>query len=244
MTTVITNPSVQLITISVFALLVGVLIGWFLVSSSRKKFERKLIDELAGLRTNFAYVREDAHDLRVQLKEAEAQKVRLGQLLESTSGHDKFLKVRTELETARKGIQALKALLGKREKENFLLKEKIYKYRQHRKAGSPLHPMPLHLKKLPSLSDGNDDLQLIQGIDEVIEHKLHSLGIVSYRQLAECSPAQLMSIQKLIGQNQALPLRHWVKAAHELFIEKYNCSENDENAFVPEPPSQQLRRSR
>lgn len=234
------NPSIQLIIFSTLALLVGVLIGWVLVGRSKKKIEQSLMDELAGLRTNFAYVREDAHDLRVQLKEAEKQRVRLSRLLESTSGHDKFLKVRTELETARKGIQALKALLGKREKENFLLKEKIYKYHQHRNASSPLHPIPLHLKQLPSLSDGKDDLKLIQGIDDLIEHKLHSLGIVSYRQLAECSPAQLMSIQKLIGQNQALPLRHWVKAARELFIEKYNYSENDENAFTTGLSSQQL----
>ncbi len=244
MTAASIHPSIQLIVISALALLIGSLIGWFVVSRSRKKVEQRLMDELAGLRTNFAYVREDAHDLRVKLKEAEAQKVRLAQLLESTSGHDKFLKVRTELETARKGIQALKGLLGKREKENFLLKEKIYKYRQHRNASSPLHPIPLHLKKLPTLSDGKDDLQLIKGIDETIEHKLHSLGIVSYRQLAECSPAQLVSIQKLIGQNQALPLRHWVKAARELFIEKYNYSENDENAFADTYSSQQARRAR
>lgn len=240
------NPSIQLIIISALALLAGMLIGWVVIGRIKKKIEQRLLDELTGLRTNFAYVREDAHDLRVQLKEAEKQRIRLSQLLESTSGHEKFLKVRTELETARKGIQALKALLGKREKENFLLKEKIYKYRQHRNASSPLHPIPLHLKKLPSLSDGKDDLKLIQGIDDLIEHKLHSLGIVSYRQLAECSPAQLMSIQKLIGQDQALPLRHWVKTARELFIGKYNYSENDENAFATRFPSQQLqsRRSR
>ncbi len=232
MTITIAGLPIELIATFVFTLLVGILIGWFLVINSRKKVERRLTDELVGLRTNFAYVREDAHDLRVQLKKAEVQKARLGKLLESTSGHDKFLRVRKELEVTRKGIQALKALLSQCEKENFLLKEKIYKYQQYQKASSSLHPIPSHLKKLPPLSDGKDNLQLIPGIDDATERKLHRLGIVSYRQLAECSPAQLASIQKLVGRSQTLPLHDWVKAARELFIEKYNCSENDESAFV------------
>lgn len=239
-----TSLPFQWIIISVIALIAGLLIGWFMAIRSKQRIEHRLVDELIGLRTNFGYVREEAHDLRVRLKETEGQNARLSKLLESTSGHDKFLKVRTELETARKGIQALKGILGKREKENFALKEKVYKYQQKKSAHSPLQPIPLHLNKLPTLDDGKDDLRLIQGIDEVIEHKLRSLGIISYRQLAECSPAQLVSIQKLIGEDQALPLRHWVKAARELFLGKYNCSENDENAFADDLVSQQARRFR
>lgn len=239
MNTVNILPYLQIILVSTATLLAGVMIGWFLASRSKQKTEQDLMDELIGLRTNFDYVREEAHHLRGQVKEAEAQKAHLVGVLESTSGHDKFLKVRTELETARKGIQALKSLLGEKDKENFLLKEKIYKYRQYRKASSPLHPMPVHLNHLPALSDGKDDLQLIVGINESIDHKLRDMGIISYRQLAECGSAQLMSIQKLIGQEQTLPLRQWVKAARALFIEKYNYSDNDDNAFAEELPSKQ-----
>ncbi|MEZ5536458.1 MAG: hypothetical protein R3F02_12630 [Thiolinea sp.] len=193
------------------------------------------MDELTGLRANYSYMREDAHELRVQFKRAEAQNTRLVKMLESTSGHERFLKVRTELETARKGIQALKGMLSKLENENFALKEKIYKYRQQKNTSLPLHPMPLYSKKLPLLNDGNDNLQSITGIDENIERKLHGMGIVSYRQLAECTPAQLLSIQKLVGAEQSLPLRSWVKAARQLFFEKYDCSENDASAFAEQP---------
>nr|CAA6829589.1 MAG: Unknown protein [uncultured Thiotrichaceae bacterium] len=232
-------PYFQLIIISATTLLAGFMIGWVVASKSKQKAEQRLMDELTGLRTNFDYVREEAYDLRVRVKEAEEQKDRLTHLLDTTSGHDKFLKVRSELETARRGIQALKSMLGKQEKANFLLKEKIYKYQQYRKANSPsLYPIPPHINKLPVLSDGNDDLQLIAGIDDMIDRKLHSLGIISYRQLAECGPAQLISIQQLIGEDQALPLRQWVKAARGLFIEKYNYSENEGGTFESMLPLQ------
>lgn len=225
----------HLVFIALPVLIIGVFAGWHIANRSSQKTEQRLVDELTGLRANFSYMREDAHELRVQLKNAETQNTRLVKMLESTSGHDRFLKVRTELETARKGIQALKGMLGKLENENFALKEKIYNYHQQKQTRSPLHPLPLNTEQLPLLNDGNDDLQCISGIDQTIEHKLHSMGIVSYRQLAECTPAQLLSIQKLVGREQQLPLRDWVKVARQLFIEKYDCSEND--AFVKPPLS-------
>lgn len=233
-------PSIEPVVIFSVALLLGMAIGWFIVIRKQQKIEYRLLDELVGLRTNFNYVREDAHVLRVQLREAEAQNLRLARLLKSTSGHDKFLKARTELETARKGIQALKSLLAQSEREKFALKEQIYK-QQHKKASSQVHPIPLHVKKLPVLHDGQDDLRLISGINASIDRKLRSLGIISYRQLAECSPTQLNSIQRLVGQNRELPLRQWVKAARELFIRKYNYSENDTGVFGENPSVANIR---
>lgn len=222
----------QMIIITAVVFISGVLTGWWVTKRNSQKTEQRLLDELTGLRANYSYMREDAHELRVQLKQAKIQNARLMKMLESTSGHGRFLKVRTELETARKGIQALKAMLGRLENENFALKEKIYKYRQQKNTRSPLHPMSLNVKQLPALNDGNDDLKRIDGINRDVERKLHSMGIISYRQLAECTPAQLLSIQNLAGSEQSLPLRDWVKAARRLFLEKYDCSENDAHAFA------------
>lgn len=225
----------QFMIISLCLLVFGTASGWLVVHRKGRKAEQRLLDELTGLRANYTYIREDAHELRVQLKRAEAKNERLVKLLDSTSGHDRFLKVRTELETARKGIQALKSQLGRLENENFALKEKVRRYQQQQIAGSPLHPLRLDAGQLPALNDGNDQLQYIAGISAEIERKLHSMGIMGFRQLAECTPAQLQSIQKLVGNEQPLPLRDWVKAARQLFLEKYHDSDNDADAFAGQP---------
>lgn len=78
------NPSLLQAVIFSIALLLGIAIGWFIVIRKRQRIECRLLDELAGLRTNFDYVREDAHELRVQLKAAETQNLRLTKLLAST----------------------------------------------------------------------------------------------------------------------------------------------------------------
>ncbi|PIE01368.1 MAG: hypothetical protein CSA79_00640 [Thiothrix nivea] len=227
--------SLQFVIIALCLFVLGVVLGWLVAQRKGRKIEQRLLDELTGLRVNYSYIREDAHELRVQLKQAEAKNNRLAKLLDSTSGYDRFLKVRTELETARKGIQALKSMLGRLENEKFVLKETVRRYHRQQITRSPLHLLGPDSGQLPALNDGHDNLQHITGISAQLEHKLHSMGIMSFRQLAECTPAQLQSIQNLVGDEQPLPLHDWVKAARQLFLEKYCNSENDANVFAEQP---------
>ncbi|MEZ5479973.1 MAG: hypothetical protein R3E95_21570 [Thiolinea sp.] len=174
--------------------------------------------ELAGLRINFQNAREDAHELRTRLKDSEIQKNRALQLLKATSGHENFKKARRQLESARLYIQKLTAELHRREQRIAELQDSIHVLRKHlrRRGTRPAVPSIQNIRRLPlprSFSQQGDNLQKINGIDAHIERKLRSLGIISYRQLAEISAQQQTTIQRLIGEGNILPIRQWAREA-------------------------------
>ncbi|MGB0845279.1 MAG: hypothetical protein ACPGSM_01095 [Thiolinea sp.] len=214
--------TLQAIVLTLISFSLGLLLGGWFISSRRKVTERKLQHELTGVKVNFQNAREDAHQVRSQLKQAEEQKDKLLKTLEVTSGHKEFLLVRRKLELARREIQVLKAELNRREQLIFDLKDVILTLRKH----LSIRPQPQvkalnNVVRLPVVEQAEDDLQQIEGLSAGIAHQLRSLGIVSFRQIAECSPQQLANIQRLIGQGQSLPLKHWVSAAEQLFRQKY-----------------------
>jgi len=199
----------------------GLLLGAWVISSRQKILEKKLQYELSGIKANFHNAREDAHQLRSQLKSTEQQKAKITRVLKLTSGHKKFLLVRSKLELARHEIQALKAELNRREQLIFDLKDVILTLRRH------LHIRPdprmknnivpiKTIVRIPTTGPAEDNLQLINGINEKIANQLNKLGIVNYRQLAECSAQQLNNMQRLIGQGEVLPVQQWLIEAQHL----------------------------
>lgn len=221
-------PILQTILIIIISFSIGLLLGGWFVGSRRNVVIKKLQYELSGTRVNFHNAREDAHDLRGQLKVAEEHRSKLSEVLESTSGHKKFSLVRKKLEVSRREIQLLKAELNRREQVVFDLRDVILTLKKH----LHIRPQPKtvdnvltidkKITKVPVIGPSEDNLQLIDGISDTIAHQLHSLGIVNYRQIAECGPRQLLNIQRLIGQGQRLPLRQWVIAARRLSQQKYD----------------------
>ena len=216
------QPTLQMLMLTLAGFSLGLLLGWVIVSLRKGRIEKRLQYELTGVHANFQSAREDAHQLRGQLKLLGEQKSRLLKMLESTSGHKDFLEVRRKLELSRRQIQLLKAELNRREQIIFDLKDVIHTLRRH----LYIRPQPeqkevAKLIKLPVVENSEDNLQLINGLSAEIAYQLRSMGIVNYRQLAECSPQQLSGIQRLIGQNEILPLQQWATEASQLYHQKY-----------------------
>ena len=84
-----------------------------------------------------------------------------------------------------------------------------------------LQPSGDNVFKLPVTGPAEDDLELIEGMTDDVAHQLRNLGLVGYRQIAECTPQQLVNIQRLIGGKQPLPLKQWVLSARQLCWQKY-----------------------
>ena len=67
-----------------------------------------------------------------------------------------------------------------------------------------------------------DDLRAVRGIGRSMERKLHSLGIVSYRQLAMLDGAELERVRaELTDFRGRIEREDWVGQARALFREKY-----------------------
>ena len=211
------------IVLAVISFSVGLVLGGWLIGSRRRASETQLRNELVGTKVNFRSAREDAHQLRGQLKQTAAQQARLSKTLAVTSGHRDFMLVRQKLELARREIQLLKAELSRREDLVFDLSDVIHTLRKHLRLRrqNQLRPVADNIIKLPVMGPAEDNLELIEGMTDKIARQLRSLGLVSYRQIAECTPPQLDNIQRLIGGKQQLPLKQWVLSARQLCWQKY-----------------------
>lgn len=217
--------ALQAIVLAVISFSIGLLLGGWLIGSRRRPGEKHLRHELAGVKANFQNAREDAHRLRGQLKQVEAHSAKLSQMLTVTSGHSDFQRVRQKLELARREIQSLKGELSEQEDKVFDLNDAIHALRKHVKLRRQNLPGKTNnIVKLPVTGSVEDDLALIDGMTDEAAHQLRNLGFVSYRQIAECSSQQLVSIQRMIGGKKPLPLKRWVLSARQLCWKKYGKS--------------------
>jgi predicted flap endonuclease-1-like 5' DNA nuclease len=73
--------------------------------------------------------------------------------------------------------------------------------------------------------DGSDELKAMRGIGDVLERKLHQLGIYRYQELAELKTEDLKRISVLIPDFKARMRRYdWVDQARRLHQTKYRDS--------------------
>ena len=216
--------AMQAIILAIISFSFGLLLGGWLIGSRRKASEKQLRNELAGIKVNFRSAREDAHQLRGRLKQAETRQGKMAKMLAVTSGHRNFMLVRQKLELARREIELLKDELNRREDLVFDLSDVINTLRKHIRLRRQNQQLPVgnnNIVKLPVMGPAEDNLELIEGMTDSIAHQLRSLGLVSYRQIAECTPQQLANIQHLLGGKQQLPLKQWVLSARQLCWQKY-----------------------
>ena len=84
-------------------------------------------------------------------------------------------------------------------------------------AAPPGVAQPLLTPAAPvSAARAEDDLTEIKGIGKVIERRLHELGVTSFRQLAELSPAEAKRINEAIDFPGRIEREHWIEQARAL----------------------------
>ena len=74
----------------------------------------------------------------------------------------------------------------------------------------------------PSVTPEEDDLKEISGIGPAMANKLHADGIVSFRQIAQLSPAEIEHIEtQVIHSAGRIHRENWIEQAKELHFKKY-----------------------
>jgi poly(hydroxyalkanoate) granule-associated protein len=66
-----------------------------------------------------------------------------------------------------------------------------------------------------------DDLKEISGLGPVLEGKLNSQGIISYRQIAQLGPKEIDHIEELLHSSGRIQRENWIAQAKELHFKKY-----------------------
>jgi len=66
-----------------------------------------------------------------------------------------------------------------------------------------------------------DDLTLLRGVGEVLQGRLHDLGIFTFKQIAVWTAAQVQEIARLIEAKDRIQRDYWVQQACELHYLKY-----------------------
>jgi predicted flap endonuclease-1-like 5' DNA nuclease len=100
-----------------------------------------------------------------------------------------------------------------------------------RNAVQPLEPETAEpaaqspLLAAPGLNVEPDDLTRIKGIGHVLQTKLNELGIVTYRQIAEFSEADIARVNESLDFPGRIERERWVEQA-EVLIEKNNPSQH------------------
>lgn len=72
------------------------------------------------------------------------------------------------------------------------------------------------LLQSPDLNVEPDDLTRIKGIGKVLQAKLNELGIVTYRQIAEFTPADISRVNEKLDFPGRIEREKWVEQAQEL----------------------------
>ena len=76
-----------------------------------------------------------------------------------------------------------------------------------------------------SASDTKDNLQKVKGIGEVIENRLHQLGIITFRQIASWNDADIERIENAINTPRfscRIRQNNWIEQAKEQHFLKYD----------------------
>jgi predicted flap endonuclease-1-like 5' DNA nuclease len=66
-----------------------------------------------------------------------------------------------------------------------------------------------------------DDLKEISGLGPVLEGKLNSQGIISYRQIAQLGPEEIDQIEEVLHSSGRIQRENWIEQAKELHFKKY-----------------------
>lgn len=66
-----------------------------------------------------------------------------------------------------------------------------------------------------------DDLTLLRGVGEVLQSRLHDLGIFTFKQIAVWTAAQVQEIARIIEAKDRIQRDYWVQQASELHYLKY-----------------------
>jgi len=211
--------------------------GWILHKLTRRAIDRAWINELTRLRKRRLRLLSRACHYRHQLQQCKLQENHTQQQLAARSDHIAFSHVRQQLETARTQLSTARLTLKQREQHILklidlvrLLKTQMHRERQQQRPHQTRQASPV-IAYLPDKRHAiqpkqQDDFLVIEGITLDIARKLHQLGITSYRQLAECSPEQQHSMQKLIGKETLLPINRWARQALHLYRQQNERANN------------------
>ncbi|HPE62058.1 MAG: hypothetical protein KDI15_02345 [Thiothrix sp.] len=233
-------PVSPVILATLVSLLLGMLAGMALAHYQRRTQASQLRLANAELRYQYHLMLDETASLKDEVKvlnrQNAEQQTQARQPTETaipvpTPGpepaNETYLKIRKQLERARKTIEKLKGELGLREHQLQELEQARQRLKQRLDQIQTL-PAPARIASLPTPPSrhngpvsGHDDLQKIEGISPDMARKLQNLGFISYRQLAECGNGEFRQIQRLFRLPDPRIMLAWRKSAYHLYQAKY-----------------------
>lgn len=213
--------ALQIVLLLSVALLIGVLMGGWVVKWYYVRESAQCLTELAGLRRNYQDASADNTYLRNKTRQLEKVLRKIG-TPPADSEYGQFLELRKTLEQTRREYQEL---LEQYHQQEETLADWQVKLQRNQEALATLQAEPLMEKTEPLLAVADlqeptvlryDDLTRIQGISQQLASHLKALGIVTYRQVAEFTADDVQHIQRIIGSERYQPPDSWVQDARAL----------------------------
>ncbi len=213
--------ALQIVLLLSVALLIGVLMGGWVVKWYYVRESAQCLTELAGLRRNYQDASADNAYLRNKTRQLEKVLRKIG-APPADSEYGQFLELRKTLEHTRREYQELLEQYHQQEKT---LADWQVKLQRNQEALATLQAEPLMEKTEPLLTAADlqeptvlryDDLTRIQGVSQQLASHLKALGIVTYRQVAEFTVDDVQHIQRIIGSERYQPPDSWVQDARAL----------------------------
>lgn len=225
--------ALQISAFLILATLTGLTLGWWSCKFIYSGYSADCQHELNGLRRNYEDIVKENAALRLQLRHVEKALQKLSNASSDTA-YGEFIETRKKLETTRCQYEHLLERLHQQEKTLGILRTQLNTQQQelelqkqadtNQEMNTDTIPPALPATHKPE-NEQNDDLTLIQGINQKLAGKLQALGIITYRQIAEFTKDDICSIQRVIGNDIALPFDEWAQTARSLFQEKYSQSQ-------------------
>ena len=193
----------------VLGILVGVGLTWYLL-------ERYQRDEAAAREASF---NARAAALQAELGEsdgalAETKERLIALQMEQRTGETRNKSLAAEAAQAKRAAeQAVEQEMRQRQLVTQLQSELAGLRRETAAETAPAPPPALPTKPTAKTAD---DLTEIKGIGKVIERRLHELGVTSFRQLAELSPAEAKRINEAIDFPGRVERERWIEQARAL----------------------------
>jgi predicted flap endonuclease-1-like 5' DNA nuclease len=192
----------------VLGILIGVGLTWYLLDRYRADDAQ---EREANFQSRLAAMQGELRDSDAALTETKDRLIALQ--MEQRAQEARAKPMEADLAQARRATeQALEQATRLRERCT-ALEDEVARLKGQAGGASPVAPTAMPANSAPKAAD---DLTLIKGIGKVLARKLHELGITSFRELAELSPADAHRINGAIEFPGRVEREHWIEQARSL----------------------------
>lgn len=195
----------------VLGILIGIGLTWYLQDRYRKDDAE---EREANFQSRLAAMQNEVKESDEALTETRDRLIALQ--MEHRAAEARAKPQEAELAQAKRATEQALEQESKQRQRCAVLEEELARLKGQAGGEMPAVAPDVPAPAVPPAPKTSDDLTLIKGIGKVLARKLRELGVTTFHQLAELSPADAHRINEAIDFPGRVEREHWIEQARTL----------------------------